>query len=285
MSQKVVQPSRDGAAAQGTPEHTMVQRRRRRDNATRGRKLGVIVVLMLVWQLGPGLIGREDQIIPFAETVLALWESVLDGSILSAVAHTVGVLTLSLAIGVVIALILTALSTATLLGRDMLEVLTAMLNPLPAVALVPVAIFLFGFGLPGILFILVNATLWPMAVAWSSGFRGIGRTNVLAVGQNLGLKGLGLFTKIYLPAGVPSLLAGLRQAWAFGWRTIIAVELVFGSQGGGGLGFFIGNARYLNQRAEVYAGLLMIIIIGLTIERLVLEPIEARTVRRWGMSL
>lgn len=267
-----------------TAEQTMRARRRRRNNATRARKLGVIVVLMLLWQFVPGLMGLEKQIIPFSGTVKALYAGILDASILEAAGTTLSVLGLALLIAVVIALILTAFSTATLFGRDMLSVLTAMLNPLPAVALVPVAIFIFGFGLPGILFILVNATLWPMAVAWSSGFRSISRTTVLSVGQNLGLGGIRLFTRIYLPAGLPALLAGLRQAWAFGWRTIIAVELVFGSQGGGGLGFFINNARYLNQRADVYAGLLMIVIIGLAIERLLLEPIETRTVRRWGMS-
>lgn len=228
--------------------------------------------------------GREEQIIPFGETVTALWEATLSGRILIAAWMTLQVLLLSLAIGAAISLLLTAFSTSTVFGRDMLQVLTAMFNPLPAVALVPVAIFVFGFGLSGVIFVLVNATLWPMAVAWSSGFRGINRT-VLAVGRNLGLSRFALFRQIYLPAGLPAIIAGFRQAWAFGWRTIIAVELVFGSQGEGGLGFFIGNARYLNQRADVYAGLLMIVIIGLAVERLVLEPIEDRTVRRWGMSV
>ena len=278
-TERHVAPDQGEARAEPGPKA-----KRRTPKPTTLRKASVVLVVLLIWQFGPGLLGREEQIIPFIPTVEALWAATLNGEIISASWSTLRVLLLSLGIGAIIALALTALATASAYGRDMLEVLTGMLNPLPAVALTPVAIFLFGFGLPGVIFVLVNATLWPLAVAWSSGFRGINRT-VLSVGRNLGLRGLGLFWKIYLPAGVPALLAGFRQAWAFGWRTIIAVELVFGSQGEGGLGFFIGNARFLNQRADVYAGLLTIVIIGLAVERFILEPIENRTVRRWGMSV
>lgn len=247
------------------------------------RKLLIVFGLILIWQFGPYLIGRERELIPFYPTLVALWEGTVSGRIPAATGVTLTMLLSALGIGAVLALLLTALATFSAFGRDLLDVLTAALNPLPAVALVPVAIFLFGFGTTGVLFVMVNATLWPMAVAWSSGFRSVNRT-VLSVGRNLGLSGTKLFGSIYVMAALPAILTGFRQAWAFGWRTIIAVELVFGSQGNGGLGFFIGNARYLNNRADVYAGLLAIIIVGLAIERFILEPIERNTVRKWGMA-
>jgi NitT/TauT family transport system permease protein len=104
-------------------------------------------------------------------------------------------------------------------------------------------------------------------------------------GQNYGLTGVRYVIAILIPAAFPSILAGLKIGWAFAWRTLIAAELVFGvSARSGGLGWYIFENRNLLETANVFAGLLTVIVIGLFVEGVIFRAIEARTVRRWGMQ-
>ena len=91
--------------------------------------------------------------------------------------------------------------------------------------------------------------------------------------------------QILIPGAFPSLLTGLKVGWAFAWRTLIAAELVFGvSSGRGGLGWFIYENKNQLDIANVFAGLLTVIVIGLVVETFVFKTVEMRTVRRWGMQ-
>jgi NitT/TauT family transport system permease protein len=92
-------------------------------------------------------------------------------------------------------------------------------------------------------------------------------------------------TLILIPAALPSILAGLKIGWAFAWRTLIAAELVFGATSrSGGLGWFIYENRNELETPSVFAGLFVVIIIGLLVESVIFRFIESRTVRRWGMQ-
>lgn len=104
------------------------------------------------------------------------------------------------------------------------------------------------------------------------------------VGRNYGPNGIGFVGTILILAAFPSILAGLKIGWAFAWRTLIAAELVFGvPSGGGGLGWFIFEAKNQLEIDSVFAGLLTIILIGLLVENVIFRVVEVRTVQRWGM--
>lgn len=103
-------------------------------------------------------------------------------------------------------------------------------------------------------------------------------------GRNYGLRGLRYVAHILIPAALPALLAGLRIGWAFAWRTLIAAELVFGaSSGQGGLGWYIFQNRNELYTDNVFAGLVVVILIGLLVENLIFNTLERITVKRWGM--
>ena len=88
-----------------------------------------------------------------------------------------------------------------------------------------------------------------------------------------------------MPAALPSILSGLKIGWAFAWRTLIAAELVFGaSSGRGGLGWFIFQNRNELYTDRVFAGLVLVIVIGLLVENVVFSTLERVTVRRWGVQ-
>jgi NitT/TauT family transport system permease protein len=134
------------------------------------------------------------------------------------------------------------------------------------------------------LLVLVHAVLWPLALNAHAGFAGVSET-LRMVGRNYGLTRLRLVVHILLPAAFPSILSGLRLAWAFAWRTLIAAELVFGvSSGSGGIGWFIYENKNQLEMPSVYAGLLTVILIGVFVEHCLFHALERVTVYRWGMQ-
>ncbi|MBA3366761.1 MAG: ABC transporter permease subunit, partial [Actinobacteria bacterium] len=166
-----------------------------------------------------------------------------DGTLASTTLTTLRILGLGMGFGILAAALLTAFATVSKIGDDLLSLLTAIINPLPGVAILPLAILWFGLSDRALVFVIANAVTWPIAISLSTGFKTVNST-IIAVARNIGVSGRRLMTDVLAPAALPHVISGLRTAWAFGWRTIIAAELVFGVAGGeGGLGNFINNAR------------------------------------------
>jgi NitT/TauT family transport system permease protein len=177
------------------------------------------------------------------------------GELLGKAVASLVVLVQGYALGMAGALVLTTLAVSTQLGRDLLTTLTSMFNPLPAIALLPLALLWFGLGQGSLLFVLVHSVLWPLALNTYAGFQAVPETLRMA-GRNYGLSGVRYVLQILMPAALPSILSGLKIGWAFAWRTLIAAELVFGaSSGKGGLGWYIFQNRNELYTDKVFAGL------------------------------
>jgi len=248
------------------------------------RKAFILLVLAALWQ-AYGLWLANPLLFPtFTDTIAALVENIGNGVIPARTLVSLKTLLVGYGIGVALAAVLTTLAIGSRLGADLLEALTSMFNPLPAIALLPLALIWFGLGQGSVVFVLVHSVLWAIALNTHSGFRAVSNT-LRMVGLNYGLRGLKLVRFILVPAAFPAILTGLKVGWAFAWRTLIAAELVFGvSSGSGGLGWFIFENRNQLETANVFAGLFTVIMIGLAVENLVFATIERRTVQRWGMQ-
>jgi NitT/TauT family transport system permease protein len=248
-------------------------------------KVMIIALLLVAWEILPQVLHANPLLFPRATAVLKVWvEGLRSGELLVYAARSLQVLLVGMALGILGAFVLAMIALFTAIGRDLLEVVTSMFNPLPAIALFPLALLWFGLGIKSMVFVLIHATIWPMALSVFTGFVTVPGTLVL-VGRNLGLRGGPLALAIYFPAALPAILTGTRIAWAFAWRTLIAAELVFGVIGGkGGLGWYIYQKRYYLETAAVFAGLATIVLIGLLVEYGIFRTIEERTIRRWGMS-
>jgi NitT/TauT family transport system permease protein len=248
------------------------------------RKTLIILILAAIWETYGRWLDNELLFPTLTATLASLAEHIQDGSIPARAWTSVKVLLMGYAAGVFLAGVLTILAISTRIGSDFLETMTAMLSPLPAIALLPLALIWFGLGNGSLVFILIHSVLWPVALNTHSGFRAVSQT-LRMVGRNYGLKGFAYVRKILIPAAFPSILTGLKIGWAFAWRTLVAAELVFGvSSGQGGLGWFIFENRNLLQIPEVFAGLLTVILIGLVVENLIFRTVERRTVLRWGLQ-
>jgi len=248
------------------------------------RQLLLLTVLAALWEGAARWADNELLLPTFTAAAQALGRGLWSGELLWRAGISLQLLLQGYLLGVVLALSMTALATASRWGRDLLASLTAMFNPLPAIALLPLALLWFGLGARSLIFVLVHAVLWPLALAASAGFASVPETLRMA-GRNYGLTGPRYVWQILLPAALPSVLSGLRVAWAFAWRTLIAAELFFGaSSGQGGLGWYIFQNRNELMTDHVFAGLALVILIGWLVERLVFSTVERWTVRRWGMQ-
>ncbi|HEY5567630.1 MAG TPA: ABC transporter permease [Gammaproteobacteria bacterium] len=248
------------------------------------RKALLLVVLALAWEIYARVLANPLLFPTLTATVTALVAALVSGELPRAAGYTLTLLFKGYVAGLAIAALLTAFASMSRLGADLLETLTAMFNPLPSIALLPLALIWFGLGDASVIFVLVHAVLWAVALNTYSGFRSLSPT-LKMVGRNYGLSSAGFIARILIPGAFPSILTGLKVGWAFAWRTLIAAELVFGvSSGEGGLGWYIFENKNQLLIPEVFAGLLTVILFGLFVENFVFKIIEDRTVRRWGMA-
>ncbi len=248
------------------------------------RKALVLLALLVIWQTYAMLLKNPLLFPTFTDTFAAFYEGVKSGVLLTRGWSSIKVLCQGYAVGLLLAALLTAFAITSRLGTDVLETLTAMFNPLPAIALLPLALLWFGLGSASLVFVIVHSVLWAVALNTHSGFLSVSQT-LRMVGRNYGLTGLPYVMKILIPAAFPSILTGMKIGWAFAWRTLIAAELVFGvASGSGGLGWFIYENKNQLDIPNVFAGLFSVILIGLVVENLIFRQVEQITVRRWGMQ-
>jgi NitT/TauT family transport system permease protein len=249
------------------------------------RKVFLLLVLAALWEGYARWLNNPLLFPTFVDTVKAFFSAIASGELPKAASYTIQLLLKGYVAGLAIAALLTAFASVTRIGADLLETLTAMFNPLPSIALLPLALIWFGLGDGSIIFVLIHAVLWAVALNTYAGFRAVSPT-LRMVGQNYGLSRVGYVMRILIPGAFPSILTGLKVGWAFAWRTLIAAELVFGvSSGSGGLGWYIFEQKNQLLIPNVFAGLLTVILFGLVVENLIFRTIENRTVRRWGMQV
>ncbi|MDB5514521.1 MAG: transporter permease [Tardiphaga sp.] len=247
------------------------------------RRALILVMLGVIWQ-GYAVLVDNDLVVPrLTDTFVALWRSTANGVLPTRTWNSLQTLLAGYALGIGLGVVITTLAIITRFGSDLLATLTAMFNPLPAIALLPLALLWFGLGQGSVLFVLAHSVLWPFALNTHGGYLAVSETLRMA-GRNCGLAPIQYVLKVLMPAALPSIIAGLKISWAFGWRTLIAAELVFGaSSSGGGVGWFIFEKRNDLKIPDVFAGLLVIVIIGLVMEGVFFRLLERHTVRKWGM--
>jgi NitT/TauT family transport system permease protein len=248
------------------------------------QRLTILVVLVIIWELYARWLNNALLFPTFTETMATFSKDVGNGVLIDRTITSLRTLAIGYALGLALAAALTTFAVASGIGTRILSTLTAMFNPLPAIALLPLALIWFGLGTPSLVFVIIHSVLWAVSLNTLIGFRGVPETLRMS-GRNVGLRGARYVGLILIPAAFPSILAGLKIGWAFAWRTLVAAELVFGvSARSGGIGWYIFEARNDLDTATVFSGLLAVILIGLAVESVIFRAVEARTVNLWGMQ-
>ncbi len=153
-------------------------------------------------------------------------------------------------------------------------------NPIPELAWVPLFIIWFGIGnLPTVLLVVVASSIPVILNTWT-GVRSVSPLWV-KVGRSFGADDLTLFRRVVLMGALPAIVAGLRLGLAQGWRAVVAGEMVASTTWG--LGWMIFDARQFLQTDVMLAGIGIICLVSVGLEKGVLQPLERRTLERWGM--
>jgi len=154
------------------------------------------------------------------------------------------------------------------------------LQSLPSICWLPLAVLWFGLTEKAILFVVVMGSLLSVTIAMEDGRKHMPKIYGMA-GRNLGARGFALFWHVLLPASLPYVISGLKQGWAFAWRSLISGEMIFVSLG---LGQLLMMGRDLNDMSQVIAVMVLIIAIGYIVDGLVFKSVERRLRNKWGLA-
>ena len=213
-----------------------------------------------------------------------LWAALADGSLLEATGVTLRRLLIGYAIGVAIGLPLGLLSSTSEFVEDTVGVLALGLQTLPSVCWIPLALLWFGQSESAMLFVVVMGTTWSVMIATDTGARTISPVFARAA-RTMGSVGFHQWTRVVVPASLPFLVSGMKQGWAFAWRSLMAAEIYVTILSGFGLGQLLHYGRELNAMEQVIAVMLVIVLIGLLADKALFAPWERFLHRRWGTGL
>ncbi|MBO2446961.1 ABC transporter permease [Actinomadura barringtoniae] len=245
--------------------------------------LTAVAIALLAWQAVVWSGWKDPWVLPGPkDTLPVLWDQVTSGSFWSAVRLTmqraiIG-FTVSIAVGVLIGALV---SQSRILRRAFGSLITG-LQTMPSIAWFPLAILLFQLSESAILFVVVLGAAPSIA---NGLIAGVDYTPpiLLRAGKVMGLRRLNLYRHLILPASLPAFVAGLKQGWAFAWRSLMAGELLVIIGNTTSLGVLLSQARELNNTADMISYMIIILIIGIVIDQLF--GVVDRAIRtRWGLD-
>src|SRR5690554_2544321 len=245
-----------------------------------------IFLLALLWQI-LFWSGRFSTLVfpSLLEIGRTLIQALISGELRQQLMFSLSIILQGILLSLFLALFLSLIAQFSRIGASLLDTLLAISHPLPGIALMPLVLIWIGIGKEAILFIIIHSVLWPLVLNLRTGFSSIPAIYTL-VGKNYGLKNLSLFFQIMVPASLPYLLAGLKIGWARAWRALISAEMLFGAINSiGGLGWYIFQKRVFFDLPGVFAGIILIVLIGILVEDFIFNKIEKYTVVKWGIKL
>lgn len=245
----------------------------------------VLVVVIIVWEGIRSVSGVSAAMMPsVAAVAVRLGRAVLDGTILLQLALSLGVIGVGAGIAIAAATVTVFLAARSRTVAEFVSVVGSLLHPLPGIAVLPVIILWLGVGTPAVVAVIVHSVYWPVLTNVEAGYRSIPETWRM-VSRNYRLSAVGYLVRVAIPATLPYWLAGLRIAWARSWRALISAEMVFGAIAGvGGIGWYIFSRRVFMDTTGLFAGIVVVMIVGALVESYLFAVVERKTVIRWGMS-
>ena len=210
----------------------------------------------------------------------AMWSGFADHSFWIAIGVSMRRMLLGYGLSVVLGIALGMSVASSKFLDQTLGGLLVSLQSLPSICWLPIAVLWFGLSEKAILFVVVMGSLLSVTISMETGRKQLPKIYSMA-GRNLGARGLKLFLNVTLPASLPYIVTGLKQGWAFAWRSLISGEMIFVTLG---LGQLLMMGRDLNDMSQVVAVMILIIALGYIVDGLVFKTIERRLQQRWGLT-
>ena len=238
-------------------------------------------VLVGVWALLAKLKVWPPYVFPSPQGVVeSLAAGFADHSFWIAIAVSMKRMLLGYSLSVVLGMVLGLGVASNKFLEETMGGLLVSLQSLPSICWLPLAVLWFGLTEKAILFVVVMGSLLSVTIAMETGRQHMPKIYGMA-GRNLGARGFRLFWHVLLPASLPYIVSGLKQGWAFAWRSLISGEMIFVSLG---LGQLLMMGRDLNDMSQVIAVMILIVALGYLVDGLVFRTAERVLQNRWGLA-
>jgi NitT/TauT family transport system permease protein len=240
------------------------------------------ILLIAIWEILVRLSIWPSYIFPSVSSViLSICNGILDNSYPRAIVFSLSRIAigygLSLLMGIPLGLLLGRISIV----QKTVGTMILGLQALPSICWLPLALLWFGLSERAIIFVVIMGAVLSITLSTADGVRNTPPLYLHAA-RTMGAAGFILYTRVILPAALPSVISGMKLGWSFAWRSLMAGELLYM---GLGLGHLLTMGRELNDMSQVIAVMLVIIAIGLLVDSLVFGPLERRIRERWGLQM
>jgi NitT/TauT family transport system permease protein len=246
-------------------------------------RIGFFALVIIVWEFVVLLKIWPTYIFPSLTSVfLSIWNGFLDGSYPLAILISLRRLAVGYAISLVLGIILGLFVGRIQIVQKTVGSVLLGLQALPSICWLPLALLWFGLSEKAIIFVVIMGAVLSISLSTADGIHNTPPL-FLQAAKTMGASGIGLYSRVVLPAALPTIVSGMKLGWSFAWRSLMAGELLYYG-GMASLGHLLTMGRELNDMAQVISVMLIIVCIGLLVDFLVFAPIERRIRERWGLQ-
>ncbi|MEK3886784.1 ABC transporter permease [Bacillus sp. FSL K6-3431] len=245
------------------------------------RRIIFIAMIAAIWEVTSRFSGLPDFMFPrLAQIFETLFNGLINGQITAAIGKSFSRILIGFSVAIILGVIMGYFIWRFKIVEDTLGFLVTALQSIPSIVWFPLAIIWFGLNDFAILFIVTIGATWTMTISATSGFKNVPQL-YQRVAKTFGSSGFHFLRTVIMPASVPQLLSGLRIAWAFSWRALMAGELL---GAGGGLGQLLETGRSLGQMDLVISVMIIIAVIGTIMDNVVFMRLERSVQTKWGVN-
>ncbi len=246
-------------------------------------RIGFFTLLIVVWEVVVRLEIWPSYIFPsFTSVLTSMWHGFADGSYPLAILISLRRLAMGYGISLVLGITLGLLVGRIPIVQKTVGSVILGLQALPSVCWLPLALLWFGLSEKAIIFVVIMGAVLSISLSTADGIHNTPPL-FLQAAKTMGAAGFQLYSRVILPAALPSIVSGMKLGWSFAWRSLMAGELLYYG-GMASLGHLLTMGRELNDMAQVISVMLIIVLIGLLVDFLVFSPVENRIRERWGLQ-
>ena len=246
--------------------------------------VAAFAAMLLIWEFAVRSFDFAEYMLPPpSEVAMYLWGAVCDLSLPKAVWVTGKRLFTGYAIGLCIGIPTGMLCSRFNIFKDTVGILALGLQALPSVCWVPLAILWFGQSEEAMLFVVLMGTVWSLVISTQHGVMSIPPIYIRAA-KTMGSKGFHTWCKVIMPAAFPSIVGGMKQGWAFAWRSLMAAEIYVTILSGVGVGQLLHYGRENMDMSQVIGIMIIVVAIGLLADKILFSPWERMLRKRWGLD-